>query len=145
VSAKWASFDNLWNNGLAYIVEKSNQEPETIHFLLLQNINISYLPNFLQPLADLQKGLITKFPATDIPLPNNLRILCTISQDELIKMPTAVLRYFGCIDKGCQFDTSSAMKMADDAQLGYLTTDELIREGQQDFEVHNMFEQYIDE
>ncbi len=145
VSAKWASFDDLWNNGLAYIVEKSNQEPETIHFLLLQNINISYLPNFLQPLADLQKGLITKFPATDIPLPNNLRILCTISQDELIKMPTAVLRYFGCIDKGCQFDTSSAMKMADDAQLGYLTTDELIRESQQDFEVHNMFEQYIDE
>ena len=145
VSAKWASFDDLWNNGLAYIVEKSKEEPDAIHFLLLQNINLSYLPNFLQPLADLQKGLITKFPATDIALPKNLRILCTVTDDELIKMPATVLKYFGCIDKACQFDTSSAMIMADDANLGYLTAEELIRERQQEFEVHNMFEQYIDE
>lgn len=145
VSAKWASFDDLWNNGLAYIVGISNEEPETIHFLLLQNINLSYLPNYLQPLADLQKGLITKFPATDIPLPKNLRILCTVAEDELITMPASVLKHFGCIAKACQFDISSAMIMADDANLGYLTTDELIREGRQDFELHNMFEQYIDE
>lgn len=145
VSAKWASFDDLWNNGLAYIVGKSNEEPETIHFLLLQNINLSYLPNYLQPLADLQKGLITKFPATDIPLPKNLRILCTVAEDELITMPASVLKHFGCIDKACQFDISSAMIMADDAYLGYLTPEELIREGRQDFELHNMFEQYIDE
>ena len=145
VSAKWGSFDDLWNNGLAHMVEKSNEEPETIHYLLLQNINLSYLPNFLQPLVDLQKGLITKFPATDISLPKNLRILCTVSEDELIKMPSIVLKYFGCIDKACQFETSSAMKMADDANLGYLTAEELIREGQQEFELHNMFEQYIDE
>lgn len=145
VSAKWASFDDLWNNGLAYIVGKSNEEPETIHFLLLQNINLSYLPNYLQPLADLQKGLITKFPATDFPLPKNLRILCTVAEDELITMPASVLKHFGCIDKACQFDISSAMIMADDANLGYLTTEELIREGRQDVELHNMFEQYIDE
>ena len=145
VSAKWVSFDDLWNNGLAYIVGKSNEEPETIHFLLLQNINLSYLPNYLQPLADLQKRLITKFPATDIPLPKNLRILCTVAEDELITMPASVLKHFGCIDKACQFDISSAMIMADDANLGYLTTEELIREGRQDFELHNMFEQYIDE
>ena len=145
VSAKWASFDDLWDNGLAYIVGKSNEEPEIIHFLLLQNINLSYLPNYLQPLADLQKRLITKFPATDIPLPKNLRILCTVAEDELITMPASVLKHFGCIDKACQFDISSAMIMADDANLGYLTTEELIREGRQDFELHNMFEQYIDE
>ena len=145
VSAKWASFDDFWNNGLAYIVEKSNEEPETIHFLLLQNINISYLPNFLQPLVDLQKGLITKFPATDISVPRNLRILCTVAEDELITMPASVLQHFGCIDKACQFETSSTMKMADDAKLGYLTAEELIREGHQEFELHNMFEQYIDE
>jgi hypothetical protein len=145
VSAKWASYDDLWNNGLAYIVEKSNEEPETIHFLLLQNINLSYLPNFLQPLVDLQKGLISKFPVTDIPLPRNLRILCTVVEGELIDMPATVLKYFGCIDKACQFEISSAIIMADDANLGYLTAGELIREGQQDFEVHNMFEQYINE
>ena len=145
VGAKWGSFDDLWNNGLAYIVGKSNEEPETIHFLLLQNINLSYLPNFLQPLADLQKGLITKFPATDIPLPKNLRILCTVAEDDLITMPASVLKHFGCIDKAYQFDTSSALIMPDDANLGYLSTEELIREGQQYFEVHNMFEQYIDE
>lgn len=145
VSAKWGSFDDLWNNGLAYIVEKSIEEPEIIHFLLLQNINLSYLPNFMQPLVDLHRGLLAKFPMTDIPLPKNLRILCTVAEDELITMPASILKHFGCIDKDCQFDTSSAMIMADDAQLGYLTTEELVREGQQNFEVHNMFEQYIDE
>ena len=145
VSAKWGSFDDLWNNGLAYIVEQSNEAPEIIHFLLLQNINISYLPNFLQPLVDLQKGLITKFPATLISLPKNLRILCTVTEDELIKMPATVLRYFGCIDKAYQFNPISSIKMADDANLGYLTTEELIREGQEELELHNMFEQYIDE
>ena len=145
VSAKWTSFDDLWNNGLAYLVEKCNEEPEIIYFLILQNINLSYLPNFLQPLVDLQRGLLAKFPATDIPLPKNMRILCTVAEDDLITMPESVLKHFGCIDKACQFDTSSAMVMADDANLGYLTTEELIREGQQDFDVHNMFEQYIDE
>ena len=68
-----------------------------------------------------------------------------MAEDELITMPASVLKHFGCIDKDCQFDISSAMIMADDANLGYLTTEELIREGRQDFELHNMFEQYIDE
>ena len=145
VSAKWGSFDDLWNNGLSYIIEKSVEKPEFMHFLILQNINLSYLPNFLQPLADLQKGLITKFPATDISLPKNLRILSTVAEDELIKMPATVLKCFGCIDKACKLETSSALKMAEDASLGYLTTEELLREGQQDFEAQNMFEQYIDE
>lgn len=145
VSAKWSSFDDLWNNGLGYIVDKSYEEAGTIHFLLLQNINISYLPNFLQPLVDLQRGIITKFPKTEICFPNNLRILCTVAREELIMMPTSILQYFGCIDKSYQFETNSPMKFADDANLGYLTTEELLRESEQEFEIENKFEQYIDE
>lgn len=145
VSAKWTSFDDLWNNGLAYIVEKSHEEAGTIHFLVLQNINISYLPNFLQPLADLQRGVITKFPKTDIHFPENLRIICTVAQEELIKMPASILQFFGCIDKSYQFEINVPMKFADDANLGYLTAEELLHESEQEFEIENMFKQYIDE
>lgn len=145
VSVKWSSFEDLWKNGLAYIVSKSMEETDIMHFLLLQNINISYLPNFLQPLVDLQKGIITKFPASDISYPQNLRILCTIAEEELIKMPASALRNFGCIDKSFHFEPLGAMKFVDGADLGYLTPDKLSREGEQYIEIQNMFEQYIDE
>ncbi len=145
VSAKWGSFEDLWENGLGYVVSQSMEEPDTMHFLLLQNINISYLPNFMQPLVDMQKGIITKFPASDISFPRNLRILCTIAEDELIKMPSFVLRHFGCIDKSFHFETSGVMQFADDAHLGYLTPEELSRERELDTKIENMFEQYMDE
>lgn len=145
VSAKWNSFEDLWRNGLEYIVSKSIEETDTLHFLLLENINISYLPNYLQPLVDLQKGVLTKFPASDIQFPKNLRILCTIAEEELIEMPASVLKHFGCIDKSFHFETLGTMRFADDANLGFLTPDELSREREQDIEIQNMFEQYIDE
>lgn len=145
VSVKWTSFEDLWENGLAYIVSKSMEEIDTMHFLLLQNINLSYLPNFLQPLIDLQRGIISKFPVSDIPYPNNLRILCTVAEEELIKMPASSLKYFGCIDKTFYFESLEEMKFADDASLGYLTPKELCNEREQNIEVQNMFEQYVDE
>lgn len=145
VSVKWTSFEDLWENGLAYIVSKSMEETDTMYFLLLQNINLSYLPNFLQPLIDLQRGIITKFPVSDIPYPKNLRILCTVAEDELIKMPASSLKYFGCIDKTFCFESLEEMKFADDVDLGYLTPEELCNEREQNIEVRNMFEQYVDE
>ena len=145
VSVKWTSFEDLWENGLAYIVSKSMEDTDTMYFLLLQNINLSYLPNYLQPLIDLQRGIISKFPVSDIPYPNNLRILCTVAEEELIKMPASSLKYFGCIDKTFYFESLEEMKFADDAGLGYLTPMELCNEREQNIEVPNMFEQYVDE
>ncbi|MBQ1986875.1 MAG: hypothetical protein II235_01960 [Muribaculaceae bacterium] len=146
VSAKWTSFKDLWENGLEYMVTQSIEEPDIMHFLLLQNINISYLPNFMQPLVDFQKRIITKFPDTGIPFPPNLRILCTIVEnDELIPMSKDVIRNFGCIDKSFYFEYPSTLDFADDANLGYLIPEELIQERKQITEVQNMFEQYIDE
>lgn len=106
---------------------------------------MSYLPSFLQPLVDLQKGIITKFPASDIPFPKNLRILCTVADEELIKMPASSLKYFGCIDRAYHFESSEEMRLADDANLGYLSPNDLYNERKQNIEVENMFEQYIDE
>lgn len=146
VSAKWSSFNDLWDNGLAHIVAQSIDEPDIMHFLLLQNINISYLPNFMQPLVDLQRRIITRFPSSEFPFPSNLRILCTVVVgDELMPMPEAVLKHFGCIDKSISFEPSHVMHFADDANLGYLTPTELSEVKEQAMEVQNMFEQYIDE
>lgn len=145
VSVKWSSFEDLWDNGLAYIVSKCMEETDIMYFLLLQNINLSYLPSFLQPLIDMQKGIITKFPASDIPYPKNLRILCTVAEEELIKMPASSLKYLGCIDRSFYFESLEEMKFADDANLGYLIPKELCNEREQNIEVKNMFEQYVDE
>lgn len=146
VSAKWTSFDDLWENGLEFIVTKCYEEPEIMHFLLLQNINISYLPNFMQPLVDMQKKIITKFPATEVSFPTNLRILCTaVTDDELIPMSKEIIRNFGCIDRSIQLNTSQFLKFADDAHLGYLTPTELTQMREEVTEAPTMFEQYIDE
>ena len=145
VSAKWASFDDLWNNGLSYIISQCAMKQDIMHFLLLQNINISYLPNYLQPLADMQRGIISKFPTLDVTFPNNLRILCTVAEDKLIQMPASILRHFGCIDKAFQFESPNRMQFANDSNLGYLSSEELLHEREQEPEIQNMFDQYTDE
>ena len=145
VSAKWKSFDDLWNNGLAFIVNQCLEDTATMHFLLLQNINITYLPNILQPIVDLQKGIISRFPATNKKFPNKLRILCTVADEELIPMSESILKNVGCIDRTFKFELTGKMKYAEDDNLGYLTPEELNLEKAKDIETENKYKQYLDE
>lgn len=128
VGVDWKSFDDLWHNGLDFIVQECQKDYEIIHFLVLQNINMSYIPSFMQPLFDLEMGLINKFPHTNIEYPGNLKILCTISDDEVIPINRKTLELIGCVAKESDLSLEERIKRCKSIDInsafatGYLTT-----------------------
>ena len=97
VGVGWKSFDDLRYSGLSAIVAEAIKNPDMIHFLVLRNINMSYIPCYLQPVLDMQSGLSQYFPGTGIGFPENLRILCTRTKDTVIPVSASSLEGIGCI------------------------------------------------
>lgn len=145
VSAAWKSFDDLWKAGLQSIVEHCSLEPDTIHYFVVRNINLSCLPNYLQPLADMQGSYIKTFPKTDLAMPSNLRILLTVSDERLLPMSETVLMNFGCITRDITVDTWDPVHIAGETLFGYLETKLLNEASEHISKTNNYFQSYIDE
>ena len=144
VNVGWKSFDDLWTEGLQEMVQHCNNEPEQMHFLILQNINLSYLPNYMQPILDIQMGLSPCFPS-GIQYPDNLRILCTLDDGEVLPMSEKSLSYIGCIEKPSKEIHVSSIKTAYDERYGYLSPSKLIEGIEGLSNVPNFYKSYIDE
>lgn len=144
VNVGWKSFDDLWTEGLQEMVQHCNNEPEQMHFLILQNINLSYLPNYLQPILDIQMGLSPDFPC-GIQFPDNLRILCTLDDGEVLPMSEKSLSYIGCIEKPSKEIHVSSIKTAYDERYGYLSPSKLMEGIEGLSNVPNFYKSYIDE
>lgn len=127
VGVAWKSFADLWMCGLDYIIGKCNEEPERMHFLVLRNINLSCIPNYLQPVFDIQSGLISTFPGTDITFPDNLRLLATASADTLIPMTDDALRQMGCAPKNKEAAIMPVDGLSGVELINYVTPDILKR------------------
>jgi hypothetical protein len=142
VSATWRSFDDLWSNGLSYIVEQAETDAEKMYYLVLQNINLTYLPNYMMPLIDIQSGLTSKIAGTGKALPNNLRILCTITQDEVMPLNVNCLHYIGCVKRdwiSVNHDKIEMPQLRD--SFGYLSPKQL-KESINDT-ITNYYEDYL--
>lgn len=145
VSVAWKSFEDLWKAGLSSIVEHCDVEPDTIHYLVLRNINLSSLSNYLQPLADLQGGFIPTFPGTDKTFPENLRVLLTVSDEELLPMPESILRFFGCVTRDVEIESWAPTTIMRDAIVGYLNAKILSNAAKEINDAPNSFQDYLDE
>lgn len=97
VGVDWKSFEDLWGNGLASLVDSCYQDNSVIHFLVLRNINMSFVPVYLQPIFDMENDLLPHFPGTDIRFPKNLKILCTRTPEKVMPLTETVLANFGCV------------------------------------------------
>lgn len=97
VGVDWKSFKDLWGNGLASLVDSCYQNNTVIHFLVLRNINMSFVPTYLQPIFDMENGLLTFFPETHTKFPENLKILCTRASESVVPLTQNVLENFGCV------------------------------------------------
>lgn len=97
VTPEWRSFSNVWNNGLDAMVRSCINNPDIIHYYVLENINMSYLPCYLQPIVDISMGLRINFPNTETVFPDNLRLLLTITAEEGLPLAQQSIRYFGCL------------------------------------------------
>lgn len=115
VGVNWKSFEDLKNNGLSDIVAEAMSNPDVVHFLVLRNINMSFIPCYMQPIIDMQSGLLHYFPGTSIKFPENLRILCTRTKDTVIPVTKEALLGIGCITP-CEERHSGSASIAE----GYL-------------------------
>lgn len=124
VNVSWKSFEDLWREGLCNMVDHCKQESGVMHYIVLQNINLTYLPNFMQPLIDIQMGIINCFPSGE-QWPDNFRILCTITNEEVIPMSEQCVKYMGCIEKPSKEIYVGRFNTQYEARYGYLTPSKL--------------------
>lgn len=142
VNVSWKSFDDLWKEGLCNMVDNCKKSPGIMHYLVLQNINLTYLPNFMQPLLDVQMGLTNCLPSGE-EYPENLRILCTITNDEVIPLGEQCVKYIGCIEKPSKEIFVGRFKAKYDAHNGYLSPNKLAEMASAN--PSNFYKDYINE
>lgn len=112
VDVTWKSYQSLWAGGLGAIVEECKKYPSTIHYLILRNINMSYIPCYLQPIFDIEDELCSFIPNSVDGFPDNLKIVCTCSEDEIIPMSAGVLKKMGCIGHGEELSAKQKLERA---------------------------------
>lgn len=144
VKVGWKSFDDLWKDGLVGIVRHCEAEPGMMHFLILQNINLSYIPNYMQPLVDIQMGISSTFPQ-GLSFPKNLRILCTLADGDILPMSGKCLSYIGCIENDSKEIHISRFKTAYNPKYGFLSPSKLEEGAEGLSNVPNFYKSYIDE
>ncbi len=142
VGVDWKSFDDLWAGGLAALVDSCLKDAGTVHYLILRNINMSFVPAYLQPMFDMESGLSSVFPGTDIGFPENLKILCTRSAERVIPLSENVLADFGCVSPSEEKVTPTL----DNTRIfpGYLTPS-MMADMKQSREIANSIDSYLDD
>lgn len=147
VNVAWKSYDDLWNNGLSQIVDSCQNNPTVIHYLVLRNINLTYVPNYLQPLLDAQVGYSNILPNTDEPYPINLKVLMSATDDEVIPLTKDSLQFIGCISKQYFQSNTTIHKPEIEGLIGYLDADMLsgAKNDLGEFVEYNHIEDYIND
>ena len=79
VEPDWLHFSNLWENGLGAIWQSAHENPDKLHFLILEDINMSSPECYGRPLFDMILGIRKVIPFGKSPFPKNLRILATVA------------------------------------------------------------------
>lgn len=77
VGPDWMQFKQLWENGLSEIWRSSHDNPDIIHILLLEDINLSSPECYARPLIDVMQGIRPRLPYAKNGMPENLKILAT--------------------------------------------------------------------
>lgn len=109
VGANWKSFDDLYNNGLQTMLKAANSNPKEIHILLLQHMNLSYIPSYMQPVDDILVGISNKLPGNHniTGIPPNLWIIGTrtTKDEEVIPISESNIKEYGCVKfEDCQWN-----------------------------------------
>lgn len=114
VTPQWTSFEQVQEHGLDAMVEAAMANPEVMHYVILRNMNLSYIPSYLQPMLDMDLKLDEM-----LDFPSNLKLLGIINPDPLIPVRRYSLEQIGC-SKAINF--TGVTKNMDDLKLpaGYL-------------------------
>lgn len=145
VSATWKSFADLWQNGLGQMVEECYRNEDIMHFLFLQNINLTYLPNYMMPLIDIQRDIVSMFPGVNKKFPANLRIICTLANDDVMPLAENCIKHMGCIDRSIEKDFYGRIEIPENTNIGYLTPKVLEEAGKSLKNIPNYYKSYLED
>ena len=145
VSATWKSFADLWQNGLGQMVEECYRNEDIMHFLFLQNINLTYLPNYMMPLIDIQRDIVSMFPGVNKKFPANLRIICTLANDDVMPLAENCIKHMGCIDRSIEKDSYGRIEIPENTNIGYLTPKVLEEAGKSLKNIPNYYKSYLED
>lgn len=102
VAPNWKSYDDLQRNGLDGMIDSAINNPNEIHIVLLQNINLSYIPSYMQPINDVLIGIRKRLPGKHniLGVPSNLWIFGTRTSFDEEAMPISIsnIEEFGCVE-----------------------------------------------
>lgn len=101
VAPNWKSYDDLYNNALGEMIVSARSDPDEIHIVLLQNMNLSYIPSYMQPINDVLIGISNKLPGdhNSLGIPSNLWIFGTRTclGEESIPISKSNIEEYGCL------------------------------------------------
>ncbi len=78
VEPDWLHFKNFWENGLGVLWDSSHKEPDVLHLLVLEDINLASPECWGRPLFDILAGLRKKIPYGNTSWPSNFKIAATL-------------------------------------------------------------------
>lgn len=70
--ADWLKYSFLQENGFNLICKSAVENPEKLHFFVLQDFNIASFECYGKPIVDISNGIRSKIPGTQNIWPNNL-------------------------------------------------------------------------
>lgn len=74
VEPDWLKFDKLFYNGLSYTWESATAYSDVLHFLVLEDFNLSAIECYAKPILDINLGIRSSLPKLNTNWPENLKI-----------------------------------------------------------------------
>lgn len=146
VAPNWKSYDDLYYNGFGEMVKSARNNPEEIHIVLLQNMNLSYIPSYMQPINDILIGISNKLPESNdcVDIPSNLWIFGTRTglNEETIPISLANIEEYGCI-KNKEYTYSKNIK-AESPKCKFITMDFVNIQREEEYIYDELPDSYID-
>ncbi len=138
VEPDWLKFEYFYENGLKQIWQVAHQEPNKIHFLLLQDINMASIECYGKPVLDLLANIRTKLPIANSEFPKNLWIFgfpIELDEDDNFGLPLnkKTFKNWGGLPK-----TSENRTITEIGSNNMLTVEQI-------FEYDNMPSNYLNE
>ena len=140
VEPDWLHFSNFWNNGLGAIWQSAHNHPDILHFLFLEDINLSSPECYARPLFDLINGIRKHIPYGGTPYPENLKILATKAStiESEIGLPLIEQTFEGWGAVGFNGNIYKKEDNEFESLSGFINTELLYRFQPDEFEIENI-------
>ena len=85
------------------------------------------------------------FPIVNIKFPDNLRIICTVANDDIMPLAENCIKHIGCIDRIIEKDFYGRIIAPENNNIGYLTPKLLKEERESLKNIPNYYRSYLED